>query len=188
MLSIIVSHLSETLRALWARKQDEAGISLSTTTTEHKYNPCVGLLQLGLFLWIRNFIGLPPLWLLCFHNVPTVYATLRQEVMGLIKKTHETVSVKRQLGKPHPEILTFRPLQVFLLRITHLSVQECLDLFHWALKDITQQSTRSTKPQVGAEQVTNTCCVVKSKFVWETTHSLREFKHLVWSTTREDIT
>lgn len=40
---IIVSFLSETLQPLWAREQGEAGISLTKSATEHKYNPCVGL-------------------------------------------------------------------------------------------------------------------------------------------------
>lgn len=53
---IIVSYLSETLQPLWAREQGEAGISLTKSATEHKYNPCVGLLQLGPCPWFINFI------------------------------------------------------------------------------------------------------------------------------------
>lgn len=44
---IIMSYLSETLQPLWAREQGEAGISLSKSTAQHKYNPCVGLFTAG---------------------------------------------------------------------------------------------------------------------------------------------
>lgn len=100
---IIVSYLSGTLQPLWARKQGEAGISLSKLTTGHKYNPCVALLQPGLCQWCRNFIGLSASSLVWFPNLPTVHATLWQTVMALPYIILWNQKVQFQLAEPHPK-------------------------------------------------------------------------------------
>lgn len=103
VLGMIVSYLSETLQPLWAREQGEAGISLPKSTTEHKYNPCVGLLQPGPCPWWRNFIGHSPSSLVWFHNLPTVHTTLQQDVTAVpyIKPWNENRQC--QLSEPHPK-------------------------------------------------------------------------------------
>ncbi len=100
---IVVSHLSETLQPLWARKQGEAGISLSKSTTEHKYNPCVGLLQPEPCPWGRNFIGLSPSSLVWSPNLHTVHKTLQQEVTAVPYIKPWNQSVQCQLSEPHPK-------------------------------------------------------------------------------------
>lgn len=100
---IIMSYLSGTLQPLWARKQGEAGISLSKLTTGHKYNPCVALLQPGLCQWCRNFVGLSASSLVWFPNLPTIHATLWQTVMALPYIILWNQKVQFQLAEPHPK-------------------------------------------------------------------------------------
>lgn len=121
---IIVWYLSETLQSLWAREQGEAGISLSKSATEHKYNPCVGLLQPGPWPWYKNFIGLSPSSLVWFHNQPTVYKARQWEVTAGHTQ-YKIMKPEREVPAQWttPEILTRRALHLFPLHYAlHINI------------------------------------------------------------------